>query len=127
MAEDRHRFIYEEFDCTSNSELYLLAFCKTLAEGVDTKPVNMMVFVDKPTSHVGLAQCIGRVQRKGSGFADPAIPEEGVQCGQGFIRSLVSGIVRCGGLLGIRYTLALRAVAGHRHYPGAAQHAEDGA
>jgi superfamily II DNA or RNA helicase len=56
--------ILEDFDETRDDEIYILASCKTIGEGVDTKSANMVVFVDAKQSYVEIVQNIGRICRK---------------------------------------------------------------
>jgi len=56
--------ILNDFDNTSDNEIYILASCKTIGEGVDTKNANMCVFVDPKQSHSEIIQNIGRICRK---------------------------------------------------------------
>jgi superfamily II DNA or RNA helicase len=56
--------ILEQFDNTKDNEIYILASCKTIGEGVDTKNANMVVFIDPKQSYVEIIQNIGRVCRK---------------------------------------------------------------
>lgn len=56
--------ILYEFDKTPDDEIYILASCKTIGEGVDTKNANMVVFVDPKQSYIEIVQNIGRVCRK---------------------------------------------------------------
>lgn len=58
--------ILEDFDNTNDDEIYVLASCKTIGEGVDTKNANMVVFVDPKQSYIEIIQNIGRVCRKNS-------------------------------------------------------------
>jgi superfamily II DNA or RNA helicase len=54
----------EEFDETSDDSIFVLASCKTIGEGVDTKNANMVVFIDPKQSYVEIIQNIGRICRK---------------------------------------------------------------
>ncbi len=56
--------ILEEFDKTTDDEIYILSSCKTIGEGIDTKNANMVVFIDSKQSYVEIIQNIGRVCRK---------------------------------------------------------------
>jgi superfamily II DNA or RNA helicase len=56
--------ILDKFDNTPDDEIYILASCKTIGEGVDTKNANMIVFVDPKQSYVEIIQNIGRACRK---------------------------------------------------------------
>ncbi len=56
--------ILDEFDKTSDNNIYILASCKTIGEGVDTKNANMVVFIDSKQSYIEIIQNIGRVCRK---------------------------------------------------------------
>ena len=56
--------ILELFENLPNNEICILASCKTIGEGVDTKNANMVVFVDSKSSYTEIIQNIGRVCRK---------------------------------------------------------------
>jgi superfamily II DNA or RNA helicase len=56
--------ILKEFDETSDNDIFILASCKTIGEGIDTKNANMVCFVDPKQSYVEIIQNIGRVCRK---------------------------------------------------------------
>ena len=56
--------ILKDFDNTKDNEIYILASCKTIGEGVDTKNANMCVFVDPKQSYIEIIQKIGRICRK---------------------------------------------------------------
>ena len=56
--------ILNEFDNTEDNEIYILASCKTIGEGIDTKNANMLVFVDPKQSFIEIIQNIGRICRK---------------------------------------------------------------
>ena len=56
--------ILELFENLPNNEICILASCKTIGEGVDTKNANMVVFVDSKNSYTEIIQNIGRVCRK---------------------------------------------------------------
>ncbi len=58
------RYILKDFDETPDDEIYILASCKTIGEGVDTKNANMVVFCDPKQSYVDIIQNIGRICRK---------------------------------------------------------------
>ena len=58
------RKILDKFDETKDTEIFILASCKTIGEGVDTKNANMVCFVDSKQSYVEIVQNIGRVCRK---------------------------------------------------------------
>jgi ribosomal RNA-processing protein 8 len=64
-AESKDKMeILNDFDNCPDNEIYILASCKTIGEGVDTKNANMVVFVDPKQSYVDIIQNIGRVCRK---------------------------------------------------------------
>ena len=56
--------VLDKFDETKDDEIFILASCKTIGEGVDTKNANMICFVDAKQSYVEIVQNIGRVCRK---------------------------------------------------------------
>ena len=56
--------ILKQFDETDDDIIYILASCKTISEGIDTKNANMVVFVDTKKSYVNIIQNIGRCIRK---------------------------------------------------------------
>ena len=56
--------ILEEFDKTTDDNIFILASCKTIGEGIDTKNANMVCFVDPKQSYVEIIQNIGRICRK---------------------------------------------------------------
>ena len=69
--------ILQEFDNTKDDEIYILASCKTIGEGVDTKHANMCVFIDPKQSYIEIIQNIGRICRKNNktnGLATVFIP-----------------------------------------------------
>ena len=69
--------ILEDFDNTEDNEIYILASCKTIGEGVDTKNANMCVFIDSKQSYIEIIQNIGRICRKNNkthGLATILIP-----------------------------------------------------
>jgi superfamily II DNA or RNA helicase len=59
--------VLKEFDATKDEDTYILASCRTIGEGVDTKNANMVVFIDPKQSYVDIIQNIGRVCRKTKG------------------------------------------------------------
>ena len=61
-SEQRKRWLHE-MDKSPLHEIYLIASCETIGEGVDTKRANMVVFVDPKTSNIKIIQNIGRVLR----------------------------------------------------------------
>jgi superfamily II DNA or RNA helicase len=69
-ASERKK-ILKEFDKTPDNEVYVIASCQTIGEGVDTKNANMCVFVDPKSSYTGIIQNIGRIVRKVEGVAKP--------------------------------------------------------
>jgi len=56
--------ILEDFDNTSNEDIFIICSCETIGEGIDTKNANMCVFVDHKSSYVKIIQNIGRIVRK---------------------------------------------------------------
>lgn len=66
--------VLEEFDTASDDEIYVLASCKTIGEGVDTKKANMICFVDPKQSYIEIVQNIGRVCRKNDRLATVLLP-----------------------------------------------------
>jgi len=58
------RKVLDKFDETKDNEIFILASCKTIGEGVDTKNANMICFVDSKQSYVEIVQNIGRICRK---------------------------------------------------------------
>jgi len=66
--------ILEEFDSTKDDEIFILASCKTLGEGIDTKRCNQIVFVDPKQSYIEIVQNIGRVCRKQDNISTVLIP-----------------------------------------------------
>jgi superfamily II DNA or RNA helicase len=56
--------ILTEFDNTKDNEIFILASCKTIGEGVDTKNANMACFIDPKQSYTEIIQNIGRICRK---------------------------------------------------------------
>ena len=69
-ASERKK-ILKEFDKTPDNEVYVIASCQTIGEGVDTKNANMCVFVDPKSSYTGIIQNIGRIVRKVEGVVKP--------------------------------------------------------
>jgi superfamily II DNA or RNA helicase len=64
--------VLAQFGKCDDNEIFILASCKTIGEGVDTKNANMTVFVDPKTSVKDIIQNIGRVCRKIPGTNGPA-------------------------------------------------------
>jgi superfamily II DNA or RNA helicase len=64
--------ILTEFGKCADNEIFIVASCGTIGEGVDTKNANMTVFVDPKTSVKDIIQNIGRVCRKIPGTNRPA-------------------------------------------------------
>jgi len=62
MDKDKHK-ILTRFENTKDDEIFILASCATIGEGVDTKNANMCVFVDPKTSYTTIIQNIGRIVR----------------------------------------------------------------
>ena len=58
--------ILNSFDDTykKDNELFIIASCRTISEGVDTKNANMIAFVDPKSSKIDILQNIGRIIRK---------------------------------------------------------------
>jgi superfamily II DNA or RNA helicase len=54
----------KELDDTPNNEIYIIASCETIGEGVDTKKANMCLFADPKSSITKIIQNIGRVVRR---------------------------------------------------------------
>ena len=64
-ANTKNKFkILRDFDETSDNDIFILASCRTIGEGIDTKSANMMVFIDPKQSYVDIIQNIGRICRK---------------------------------------------------------------
>ena len=51
-------------DNTPSNEIYIIASCETIGEGVDTKNANMCVFADPKSSITKIIQNIGRIVRR---------------------------------------------------------------
>jgi len=71
------RTLLENFDQCPDNEIYILASCKTINEGIDTKNANMCVFVDPKNSPSDIIQNIGRITRlprKDISFATVLLP-----------------------------------------------------
>lgn len=62
--DEERKAIMKEFEACPDNELYILASCKTLGEGIDTKKANKVVFWDPRTSVVDVTQIMGRAGRK---------------------------------------------------------------
>jgi ribosomal RNA-processing protein 8 len=60
--------VLTRFENTKDNEIFILASCATIGEGVDTKTANMCVFVDPKTSYTNIIQNIGRIVRKTVGL-----------------------------------------------------------
>lgn len=60
----QRRQILTTFDSTPDNEVFIIASCETIGEGIDTKNANMCVFVDPKSSYVKIIQNIGRIVRK---------------------------------------------------------------
>ena len=67
----QRREILNEFDASPDEDIYIIASCQTIGEGVDTKRANMTVFVDPRASYVTITQNIGRIVRKQLGRQVP--------------------------------------------------------
>ena len=61
---DLRSSVIDELDKTLDTNIFILASCQTIGEGVDTKRANMCVFVDPKSSHHQIIQNIGRIVRK---------------------------------------------------------------
>ena len=68
------RKILSDFDATPDDEIYILASCRTIGEGVDTKKANMCVFVDTKNSYIDIVQNIGRVVRRQPNISTVLLP-----------------------------------------------------
>ena len=55
------------FETCTDDEIYIVASCRTIGEGVDTKKANMCMFVDPKSSPKDIIQNIGRICRKVEG------------------------------------------------------------
>ena len=74
-AKTKNRInVLNEFDQTPDNEIFILASCKTIGEGVDTKKANMVVFVDPKQSYIEIVQNIGRICRKQKNISTILIP-----------------------------------------------------
>jgi superfamily II DNA or RNA helicase len=58
------------FETCPDTEIYIVASCRTIGEGVDTKKANMCVFVDPKSSPKDIIQNIGRICRKIAGSVE---------------------------------------------------------
>jgi len=56
--------LLERLDSTPDDQIFLLASCETIGEGVDTKRCNHIVFVDPVKSYVKVVQKLGRCVRR---------------------------------------------------------------
>jgi superfamily II DNA or RNA helicase len=61
--EERVRLL-ERLYSTPDDQIFLLASCETIGEGVDTKRCNHIVFVDPVKSYVKIVQKLGRCVRR---------------------------------------------------------------
>ncbi len=59
------------FDRTPDDQIFILASCETIGEGIDTKRANMCVFADPKSSYVKIIQNIGRIVRRVEGEDTP--------------------------------------------------------
>ena len=66
--------VLREFDSTPDDEIYILASCRTIGEGIDTKNANMCVFADVKKSYVAIVQNIGRIVRKQEHISTVLLP-----------------------------------------------------
>ena len=64
----------EQFDKTSDDDIFILASCKTIGEGVDTKSANQIVFIDPKQSYIEIIQNIGRICRPQDKISTVLIP-----------------------------------------------------
>jgi superfamily II DNA or RNA helicase len=62
-SADRKEML-KALDNTPSNEIYIIASCETIGEGVDTKKANMCVFADPKSSITKIIQNIGRVLRR---------------------------------------------------------------
>ena len=62
--------ILTKFETCPDTEIYIVASCRTIGEGVDTKKANMCVFVDPKSSPKDIIQNIGRICRKVEGSSE---------------------------------------------------------
>ena len=62
--------ILTKFETCPDTEIYIVASCRTIGEGVDTKKANMCVFVDPKSSPKDIIQNIGRICRKVEGSVE---------------------------------------------------------
>jgi len=58
------KVMLKALDDTPNNEIYIIASCETIGEGVDTKKANMCLFADPKSSITKIIQNIGRVVRR---------------------------------------------------------------
>lgn len=61
---DDREIMLKELYATPNNEIYIIASCETIGEGVDTKKANMCLFADPKSSIIKIIQNIGRVLRR---------------------------------------------------------------
>ena len=68
--------ILDNFYKTPNDKIYILASCKTMGEGIDTKKANMVVFVDSKQSHTEIIQNIRKFRKDSetTGLATVLLP-----------------------------------------------------
>ena len=66
--------ILNQFDLSKDDDIFILASCKTIGEGVDTKNANMIVFIDPKQSYIEIIQNIGRICRKQNKLSTILIP-----------------------------------------------------
>lgn len=66
--------ILKKFDECNDDEIFVLASCRTIGEGVDTKRANMVCFVDPKQSYIEIVQNIGRICRKNDRLATVLLP-----------------------------------------------------
>ena len=72
-TKNRKKLLHK-FDKTPDNEIFILASCKTIGEGVDTEKANMAVFIDPKQSYVDIIQNIGRICRKQANYSTILIP-----------------------------------------------------
>jgi superfamily II DNA or RNA helicase len=65
--------VLNRFENTKGNEIFILASCATIGEGVDTKTANMCVFVDPKTSYINIMQNAGRIVRLMGGLQNATV------------------------------------------------------
>ena len=66
--------ILKQFEDTLDDEIYIVASCKTIGEGTDTKSANLVCFVDPKQSYTEIIQNIGRICRLQNKLSTVLIP-----------------------------------------------------